>query len=343
MKKENNAVKNKKKYIIGLILMILVAAGMLLWKNFFFSETNISMNQNEDGTTEIICNTDKQKEQYTIYQLPMTDEDGGCCYAISLPNGKLLMIDSGYQSDASYIRDFILENGGEVEAWFVTHPHFDHAGGVLQLLQEEAQAVIDGKSKQITIDKVYYAPFTESFFKDEAEGKDLGVLNNSILFYELTQMQEYKAKQPEGVAFEPVGLGQKINIEGIQITCMNSFNPGIYDVNANSLVLHMNINDITFMITGDITDQSLTAMQEYWGDDEIWDVDYVQIPHHGYLAGITNDTLYKLTTPKAAFLDCSRNEYDTNAVNILEHLKWIEQLDIPVIKRFEGINKITIQ
>ncbi|MDD3665039.1 MAG: MBL fold metallo-hydrolase [Bacteroidales bacterium] len=341
MKTKNNTIE--KIYIGMLIFVLLIVMGIFLWKFFLTSEVIGAMSKNEDGTTEIIYNISQQNEQYIVYQLPMTDADGGCCYAISLPNGKLLMIDSGYRSDATYIRDFILKNGGEVEAWFVTHPHFDHAGGLVQVLQEEAQAVIDGKSKQIKVDTIYYAPFTESFFKDEKEGKNLEVLNSSILFYEFEQIKEYEEKQSEHAKFSPIGLGQKLDIEGIQITCMNSFNASVFDVNANSLVLHLNINDVTLMFTGDITDQSLAEMQEYWGNDEIWDVDYVQIPHHGYLAGISNDDLYTRTTPKAVFLDCSRNEYDTNAVNILEHLQWIEQSNIPVIKRFEGINRISIQ
>ena len=289
-----------------------------------------------------------QSEVYTFYQLPMTDPDGGCCYAIEQPNGKLIMIDSGYQSDAASIRSFIEEHGGVVEAWFVTHPHFDHAGGVIQILKEEAQAVLDSKQSNLSIKKVYYAPFTQDFFETEAQGKDLEVLNTAVLlseFEECLSYEEWKTDEQK-IKYYPVGLGEEIRFgerEKIIITCMNSFNEAVYDVNANSLVLHVEIDGVSFLVTGDITDQSVTNMKEYWQDSDLWNVDIIQIPHHGYLAGISSDELYRLTTPSLAFLDCSTNEYNTDAVGIRQHLKWLEELEIPMLKRFEGINQVQIK
>lgn len=307
-------------------------------------QLSIEVVKNEDETTLITVNGMSDLKEYTIYQLPMMDSDGGCCYAIELPDKSLLMIDSGYQSDAAYIRSFVEEHGGFVRAWFVTHPHFDHAGGVIQLLKEEAQAIIDKKESKIRIDTIFYAPFTEEFFTQEEDGKDLTFLNQAVLFKEFAEVMTYEELKTEEnkITYEPVGLGQEMEFDDIKITCMNSFNSSVFDVNANSLVLHIAIGDTSFLITGDITDQSLSNMQNYWEDSELWDVDLIQIPHHGYLAGITNDTLYQLTTPSVAFLDCSRNEYQTNAVNIEEHVKWIEQLSIPVVKRFEGVNTVKI-
>ena len=289
-----------------------------------------------------------KSEEYTIYQLPMTDPDGGCCYAIEQPNGKLIMIDSGYQSDAASIRSFIEEHGGIVEAWFVTHPHFDHAGGVIQILKEEAQAVLDARQSNLIIQKVYYAPFTQEFFATGAQGKDLEVLNTAILLNEFEECMSYEEWKTDDqkIEYYPVGLGEEIQFgeqEKVVVTCMNSFNEAIYDVNANSLVLHINIDGVSFLVTGDITDQSVTNMKEYWQNSKLWNVDMIQIPHHGYLAGISSDELYQLTTPSFAFLDCSANEYNTDAVGIRQHLKWLELLEIPIKKRFEGINQVQIK
>lgn len=343
IKMKNNGLKFKIKWFY-LIMFVMVIVATLAGVFCLISQRTVEKTTvNQDGTTTIQINTVRKDKRYTLYQLPLNDADGGCAYAIELTDGGLLMIDSGYQSDAQYLREFILEHGGEVEAWFVSHPHFDHAGGILQLLQEEAQAVIDGKEKQISINTVYYAPFTADFFTQEAEDKDLAVLNKSILYYELEAIKAHEEQQQNGTAFQPVGLGQEFEFDGIKITCMNSFNPELYDVNANSLVLRINMNDIIFLFTGDITDQSISAMQEYWKDSKMWESDYVQVPHHGYLAGITSDQLYKLTMPKAVYLDCSKNEYQNDAVSIKEHVKWLDDLKIPVIKRFEGTNSLVIE
>ena len=339
--------KSKKKTIISIaILMIVLIVILVQWiiKDSNSEQLSIEVVKNEDETTLITVKGMSDLNQYIIYQLPMMDADGGCCYAIEFPDKSLVMIDSGYQSDATYIRTFIEEHGGVVRAWFITHPHFDHAGGIIQLLKEEAQAAIDKKESTIKINTIYYAPFTEEFFTQNEEGKDLTVLNNAVLYKEFLEAMTYEELKAEEnkIKYEPVELGQKIEFEDIKVTCMNSFDASVFDVNANSLVLHFAIGTMSFMITGDITDQSLGNMQKYWGDSNLWDIDLIQIPHHGYLAGITNDTLYKLTTPSVAFLDCSRNEYNTNAVNLQEHIKWIEQLKIPVVKRFEGINEVII-
>ena len=43
-------------------------------------------------------------------------------------NGKIVIIDGGTQDDAEQLEKYIIDNGGEVYAWFITHPHIDHAG-----------------------------------------------------------------------------------------------------------------------------------------------------------------------------------------------------------------------
>ena len=287
---------------------------------------------NPDGSINISCSLPELNQTYTFYQLPLTGNAGGFCYAIEMPNQKLIMIDSGYEGEGYYISDFIKDHGGVVDSWFITHPHSDHVGGLIDILSDQDY---DG----ITIDKIYYNPFTDQFFDTEELGKDLSFVNYAVMYDQFKERMETCTD----ISFIPVCMGDEIIIEEIVINCLYSFQEDLFDVNSNSLVLHFDIAGVRLLVTGDITDKTLSIMRKHWGDtNHFFNVDFLQIPHHGYIAGISNDILFQLTMPEYALLDCSEEEYTTNAVNILTLTEWVENLDIPVLKRFTGPNTITI-
>ena len=49
-------------------------------------------------------------------------------YTIKGSNGKLIVIDGGWDYDAKRVRDTIKKLGGKVNLWIITHPHPDHVG-----------------------------------------------------------------------------------------------------------------------------------------------------------------------------------------------------------------------
>lgn len=286
----------------------------------------------EDGSVIIAAALQDEGPYYTFYQMPMTGNAGGCFYGILLPDGNLIIIDGGYEGEGYYVLDFIKEHGGKVHSWFVTHPHFDHVGALVDILSQEDYG-------GITIDTIYYNPFTPEFFHEEKEGKDLKILNNASLF---DSFEKLRTSGLESL-FVPLNMGDQLTIEDINIRCLLSFQPDHYDVNGNCLVLHLNIKGFTFLITGDMTDYSIALMRQYWGDtSSYWNVDFLQIPHHGYIAGISNNLILQLTKPRYTFLDCSKEEYDNNAVNIHTFEDWVLEFDIPILKRFTGPNQIII-
>lgn len=289
-------------------------------------------NHQESGQTFLKCSSWDQENPYDVIQLPMTDQAGGACYALTSPNAGLIMIDSGYDVDGPYISDFIIENGGVVESWFITHPHIDHVGGLLNILS----------TQDITIKNIYYSPFTDDFFTTPAEGKDLDTLNYAVLFNEF---ESAKVAHPD-INFIPVYQDDLITLDAstkLSVYCMNSFNPELYDVNGNSLVLRFDIKGGAFMMTGDMTDNTLESMVDTYGESsELWNVNFLTAPHHGYIAGISADTIYQLTQPDYVFVDCSTDEFENNKVGIRDHLLWLDHLNIPVIMRFHGPNYVSI-
>ena len=54
-------------------------------------------------------------------------------YTIKGSNGKLIVIDGGWDYDAKRVRDTIKKLGGKVNLWIITHPHPDHVGAFNQI------------------------------------------------------------------------------------------------------------------------------------------------------------------------------------------------------------------
>ena len=60
-------------------------------------------------------------------------------YTIKGSNGKLIVIDGGWDYDAKRVRDTIKKLGGKVNLWIITHPHPDHVGAFNQIFANGKQ------------------------------------------------------------------------------------------------------------------------------------------------------------------------------------------------------------
>ena len=84
---------------------------------------------------------------YSILQSPNMTHTQMMGYIIKTPNGNLIVIDGGNPGDAGYLREQIMESGGHVDLWLITHCHDDHFCALMKILEAP-----DG----ITIDRICY-------------------------------------------------------------------------------------------------------------------------------------------------------------------------------------------
>lgn len=61
--------------------------------------------------------------------------------------GKVMVIDGGFESEAETLYAKLRELGGHVDAWFFTHPHDDHYGAFCRMLED--------RGDEIGVDAVY--------------------------------------------------------------------------------------------------------------------------------------------------------------------------------------------
>lgn len=288
-------------------------------------EKTITVYASEEGVVYTV-DTALEGEEYIITQLPWPCYWGGAAYSIQTNDGKLIIYDGGFiEEDGEKIKAYVNENGGVVDAWIITHPHVDHVGAFIYNANAE---------DPITIKQVYYAPFTEEYFNDE-DPEVAEFLQYATLFNEFNE-----AVENHNIPSTAVYQGDVLEFGSLTLECISGFRDEVKDVNANSLVLKCVVKDFTMLFTGDMTEETLGYIQE---DFETMDVDFLQIPHHGYMAGIQGTNLYEYTTPEYTFLDCTVEEYTNNSVNIQDHVNLILDLGIDVVKRFEGVNQIIIQ
>lgn len=318
-----------KKMMLFYVIVIFIISGC----GSFQGKTPQELIKVSDNT--FVYGKTESEIYYEIAQLPFPTFWGGEAYSIITPEGDLYLIDGGFRGeDGQRITQYIEEHGGKVKGWILTHPHVDHIGAFLDYMGDNYE----------NVETVYYSPFTREFFEEEKDPEIYEIINNpnAILFYEFLDIIE---KTKEKVDYIPMLVGDTLSIGDLQLECFASFNPKRHDVNANSLVFTISYKDFVLLLTGDMTELTLEDMKEEISEDAIlWDADIIQIPHHGYMAGIASDALYQATKPEYALLDCTIEEYENNSVNIQNHVEMVENLEIDVLKRFdsEDGNKIYI-
>ena len=127
---------------------------------------------------------------------------------IKSPNGKLIVIDGGWEADADKLSSLILQQGGKVDAWLITHPHEDHVGALC--------AILNDTGRKIKIDKIYCSLATPDWYR-QVSPTGAGIAD---------QLLNAFTKLPVGAVTNTIGRGTEINIDDVNIRVLN--NRGVY-------------------------------------------------------------------------------------------------------------------
>jgi competence protein ComEC len=209
-------------------------------------------------------------------------------------SGARLLIDAGRGGRAGggerAVAPYLASLGvSRIDAVFVTHPQFDHAGGLEQLLR-------DFKIGGIWIN-------------GDAADAD---------FYERIL---HLAKE-RGVPVRVIQRGQKITglPDGVRLRALH---PGPTspsgDLNDHSLLLRLDAHGRSFLWTGDIGEPGLT---EALMMNKLTPIDVLQVPHHGAKTGINGTEFIRQVHPGLAVISCGKdNVYGHPRAETLAALK----------------------
>lgn len=103
------------------------------------------------------------------------------CYLISTDKSAIV-IDPGFNS--SYVEDFLLKNADKERMILLTHAHFDHIGGALQLKEKTGVKIAIGRIDEpslsdenynlSTLFNAYIKPFNADILLDDGEITEIG-------------------------------------------------------------------------------------------------------------------------------------------------------------------------
>lgn len=213
-----------------------------------------------------------------LMMFPATQGAQSLSMMVRTAHGKLIVIDGGWDSDAEMLKEKIQANGGTVDAWLLTHPHGDHAGALLKILQE-------GNSG-IQIKKIYASFAAPEWYQTYAPD-DPGIT---------AELLDCFRQLPQGTVDDQIGKGTTIQVDDVQIEVMNDRgNITENAVNNNCIVYKLMIRGKSVLILGDLGYEGGEQLLQDAGAEALKS-DVVQMAHHGQ-GGVGKD-VYEAISPE---------------------------------------------
>lgn len=230
-------------------------------------------------------------------------------------SGNLVVIDGGWDIDADHLTEVIEQKGGHVSAWFITHPHSDHAGALVQIL--------NNPGRKITIDNIYYNLADQSWY-DKVEPSRSNLVNN---------FRAAIATLPAD-RLHVVHKGDEIKIGQIKAKVLND--PYLLDVtsvNNSSVAYKFFLNNVSILVLGDMGPEAGALLLEQTSKEDLKS-DIVQMSHHGQY-GVNKD-VYSVINPKIALWPCPLWLWNNDGGSgigsgdwkTLETRQWMEELGV---------------
>lgn len=191
-------------------------------------------------------------------------------------NGTVL-IDTGYRDSGAYLGNVLRECGGKISCLILTHPHGDHIGGTLYVLEH------------CDVEMVILPP---------VPGEDT---RYDAILEEIEEQDIPTRTLSHGEGFE-LGRARFTFLAPLKTYT---------EENDNSYVIRLDYGEISALFTGDAEADSERDQVKLYGAAEggPLDVDILKVGHHGS-ASSTTDTYLRAVTPTYAVISCGMgNDY----------------------------------
>ena len=215
-------------------------------------------------------------------------------YIIECPQGQTVMIDGGnyLPEDGENLHGMLVERGGRVSEWFITHAHIDHLGSLLYILENY---------DDIRIDRITMAFPTERW---------LSVYEKKDYPYAVALL---KVIARLGIPVYTPTEGERMAIGGIEIDVLSVPREDEYlgytSTNATSLILKVHFPKRSVLFLSDYNAESEKDYLKSRSIDALR-CDICQMAHHGQ-NGVSEE-FYRLIRPKVCLYTAPKWLWENN-------------------------------
>lgn len=216
------------------------------------------------------------KNSFSLWQLTTKSQSQMQGYVIKSPNGKIIVIDGGTNDDGIHLKKFLESQGNHVDAWFLTHPHYDHIDALSWILSNQGS---------LSIDKIY-ASFPPLEWIQKYENNYSYTLENFIALLKKIN-RNYINTNPNN----------SFDFDGVIIEVLSDINLDITEnaINNSSIILKVSDKSKSVLFLNDLGDQAGDKLLKIINHEKL-KADYVQMAHHGQNG--VNKNFYDIIQPE---------------------------------------------
>ena len=213
------------------------------------------------------------------------DYQNGLCMLIRLSDGRFIVIDGGFnrQSDADKLYSLLKKHTPTgmkptVAAWIITHAHGDHHATF-------ASKFVASYCEVVTIESVIFNPPSMGINKNP-EGEGSGYKNVVSVAQGIKDCEWIRAHVGDTYYVGDAVIDVIYSVDQMYPTTFTYYN-------TCSLILSITIAGQRFMMTGDAANVAFQKAVKMFG--ETLKCDIVQVAHHGYGTGVSDDVATSIT------------------------------------------------
>ncbi len=262
----------------------------------------------------------------TLWQIPSAKDTINLSYVLKTRDGKIMVVDGGYQHDIPALLKLLQEITGQekprIDAWFLTHCHSDHVYGICHLIE-------DGKLPEIG--NLYYSfPPAEFIYKTEPQWKNEAE-------YILTQLPKVKHTETH--------INMKIKLGCVTVTVLNDYATNLVkrpDPNNAGIVFRVDTGKTSILFLGDLGEEGCEKLLEKQPPQAVR-ADIVQVSHHGQTGA--SEEMYKLIAPKICLWPTPKFVWKQCVLKQKRELVWFEKLGVKThyISYRDGLVKLEVE